>query len=79
MQLNLYGEFLKVIQSKQDKKVIIENMLQGQKYISFTIQPDHDYPSVLTIRISTTIRTLPSFNSNEFYLPYIEEHLLTLK
>lgn len=74
MQLNLYGEFIKLIQSKQDKKVIIDNMLQGQKYISFTIHPDHDYPSVLTIRISTTIRTLPSFNSNEFYLPYIEEH-----
>lgn len=70
--MTLYEQFLKLIQSKQDKKVIIDNMLQGQKYVIFIVTPNPTYPDLLTIQKFTNVRTLPTFDYNEFYLPHLK-------
>ncbi len=76
---NLYQQFLTAIESTQDKKSIIDNMLKGQKYAIFSIEPSDFYESSeLVVKLKNTTRTLPQFEKNEIYLPYLDSFDITL-
>lgn len=75
----LYQQFLTVIASNQDKKSIIDNMLKGQKYAIFSIETNDFYnSSELVVKLISTTRTLPKFQKNEIYLPYLDSFDITL-
>ncbi len=72
-----YLKLLETIKLTQDKELIINNILNGKKYAVLTISPDFDnkinqfnYDTCI-IKYSQMIRTIPDFNLNEIYLPYI--------
>lgn len=72
-----YLKLLETIKLTQDKELIINNLLNGKKYAVFTISPDLDETNtqynykVCNIKYSHRVRTIPDFNYNEIYLPYI--------
>lgn len=69
-----YKEFKKNLQLTQDKKKIVENLLNGRRYVRFNfnkiISKDGKELLIEIEKLSST-RTIPNFNKNSIYLPYI--------
>lgn len=68
--MTLYEQFLETIQSTQDKNLIVDNILKGQKYTTF-----HFFEfSSSTIDVSPieNITNIPRFSPTAIYLPYVK-------
>lgn len=78
----IYEDFLKKMKSTQDYKKIVQNLLDGKKYIEFQFKFYNEvYLSgnfkgekslILNVRLRNTVTNIKDFSLNSIYLPFID-------
>lgn len=68
--MNLYEQFVEAIQSTQNKNLIVDNILKGQKYTTFQFFQISSYR--IEISPIENINEIPKFYPTEIYLPYVK-------
>ncbi len=68
--MTLYEQFLETIQSTQDKNLIVDNILNGQKYTTFKFFEFSS--STIDVSPIENITNIPRFSQTEIYLPYVK-------
>lgn len=76
--MTLYDQFIQTIKSTQNQKVIIENILNGQKYAVLQITQDKNSagysPNALKITCTSKTINIPNFKNNDIFFPLLNSY-----